>query len=178
MYLSWRKEFGLVPFGLIVVYNYLIMENVYTKIKNYFVSNNVAYREIKHDPGATAEEYHNAVGCRYEQQAKCLLVRAKGQEGKYYAIVAIPAQKRLELEGLKISLNAKELRMANKDELKNVTGCNFGEVPPLGKIFNLKFIMDKDFLNEKEIFMNAGKVDVSFVVNPLDIQKLEEPIII
>lgn len=154
------------------------MEDVYTKIKNYFNSNNVIFKEIKHAPGATAEEYHNAVGCRYEQQAKCLLVRVKEQEGKYYAIVVIPAQKRLDLESLKISLSAKELRMANKDELKQVTGCNFGEVPPLAKIFNIKLVMDKDFLIEKEIFMNAGKVDVSFVVNPLDIQKIESPLII
>ena len=118
------------------------------------------------------------LGCRYEQQAKCLLVRIKSQEGKYYSIVVIPAQKRLDLESLKISFNAKELRMANKDELKNVTGCNFGEVQPLGKIFNIKMAMDKDFLNEKEIYMNARKVDVSFIVNPLDIQKLESPTII
>ncbi len=152
------------------------MEDVYTKITNYFSLNNIQYREIKHAPGATAEEYHNAVGCRYEQQAKCLLVRFKGQEEKYYAIVVIPAQKRLDLESLKTSLNAKELRMANKDELKQVTGCNFDEVPPLAKIFNIKLAMDKDFLNEKEIFMNAGKVDISFVVNPLDIQKLESPV--
>ncbi len=151
------------------------MEEVYTKIKNYFSSNNITYREMKHAPGATAEQYHNAVGCRYEQQAKCLLVRVKGTEGKYYAIVVIPAQKRLDLESLKASLNAKEVRMANKDELKNVTGCNFGEVPPLAKIFNLKLAMDKDFLKEKEMYMNAGKVDISFVVNPLDIQKLESP---
>lgn len=154
------------------------MENVYIKIKNYFSSNKIQYREIIHAPGATAEEYHIAVGCRYEQQAKCLLIRVKGSEGKYYALVVLPAQKRLDLESLKTSLYAKELRMANKDELKQVTGCNFGEVPPLAKIFKIKLVLDKDFLNEKEIFMNAGKVDVSFVVNPLDIQKLESPILI
>lgn len=154
------------------------MEDVYTKIKKYFLTNNVAFREIKHEPGATAEEYHIAVGCRYEQQAKCLLIRVKGQEGKYYSIIAIPAQKRLDLESLNSLLNAKEVRMANKDELKNVTGLNFGETPPLGKIFNIKLIMDKDFFNEKEIFMNAGKVDVSLIVNPQDIQKIEAPFII
>ena len=154
------------------------MEAVYTKVKNYFISNNVVFKEIQHSPGATAEEYHIAVGCKYEQQAKCLLVRIKGQENKYYSIVVIPAQKRLDLENLKNVLNAKELRMANKDELKNVTGCNFGEVPPLGKIFNIKLIMDKDFLNEKEIYMNAGKVNVSFITSPLDIQKIESPMMI
>ena len=68
--------------------------------------------------------------------------------------------------------------MATKEELKTVTGCNYGELPPLGKIFNIQLIMDKDFLKEQETFMNAGKVDVSFVVNPLDLQRLEIPILI
>lgn len=154
------------------------MKEVYSKIKTYFSQNNLQYKEITHTSGATAEEYHNAVGCRYEQQAKCLLVRVKGTEGKYYLIVTLPAQKRLDLNALKTSLNAKEIRMANKDELKQVTGCNFGEVPPLAKIFGIKMAMDKDFLNEKEIYMNAGKVDVSFIINPLEIQKSESPVMI
>src|SRR5690349_385359 len=112
------------------------MDNVYLKIKNLFETNNISFKEIQHAPGASAEDYHNAVGCRYEQQAKCLLVRVKAEEGKYYALISIPAQKRLDLDLLKSKLNAKEIRMANKDELKEVTGCNFGEVPPLGSIFN------------------------------------------
>ena len=38
------------------------MEDVYTKIKKYFTTNNIVFREIKHPIGATAEEYHKAVG--------------------------------------------------------------------------------------------------------------------
>lgn len=154
-----------------------MLSNVYLEIKKFFEENGIVHKEINHAPGATAEEYHNAVGCRYEQQAKCLLIRVKGEEGKYYAIFALPAQKRADLEALKSTLAAKELRMANKDELYEVTGCNFGEVPPLGKIFGIKLILDKDLLGEKEIYLNAGKVDVSFIVNPEDIVRAENPII-
>jgi Ala-tRNA(Pro) deacylase len=153
------------------------MDEVYTKIKSLFEANNIPYKEIQHAPGASAEDYHNAVGCQYEQQAKCLLVRVKAEGGKYYAVVSIPAQKRLDLDQLKNKLNAKEIRMANKDELKEVIGCNFGEVPPLGSIFTIKLILDQELLSEEEVYMNAGKVDVSFVVNPKDIQKLENPVL-
>ena len=92
--------------------------------------------------------------------------------------MAIPAQKRANFETIRTALNAKKVRMATQEELKTNTGCNYGELPPLGKIFNLQLIMDKDFLREQETFMNAGKVDTSFVVNPLALQKLENPILV
>lgn len=40
------------------------MEN-FQKIKDYLVSKNIQFREISHDKGATAEEYHQALGCTY-----------------------------------------------------------------------------------------------------------------
>lgn len=152
--------------------------DVFTSLKQYLTDNKVTFKEITHAVGDTAEAYHKAVGCRYDQQLKCLLIRAKGESGKYYAIVVIPANKRLDLSDLKQKINAKELRLANKDELKQVTGCNFGELPPFAKLFNLTLIMDKDFLNEQETYLNAGKVDVSFVVSPTDLQRVEQPILI
>lgn len=154
------------------------MEDVYSKLKAYFEKNNVLFREVKHAPGASAEEYHNALGCRYEQQLKCLLLKLYTNSGEEFVILTVPAQKRADLELIKNVANAKKIRMATREELKEVTGCNFGELPPVGKIFNIRLFMDKDFLNEKEVFMNAGRVDISFVVNPHDLQKLENPTLI
>ncbi len=152
--------------------------DVYTKIKDYLDNHKIAYREIKHTPGASAEEYHNALGCRYEQQLKCLLLKLYTDEGDQFIILTVPAQKRADLDLIKNITKAKKVRMATKEELKEITGCNFGELPPLANAFNIKLFMDKDFLNEEEVFMNAGRVDMSFVVNPKDLEKLENPTII
>jgi hypothetical protein len=35
--------------------------------------------------------------------------------------------------------------------------------------------MDADFFKEDEIFLNAGRVDVSFVVQAEDLRRLENP---
>ena len=50
-------------------------EDVYAKLTAYFQSKAIPYREIHHDPGAATEDYHQALGCRYEQQAKCLFLK-------------------------------------------------------------------------------------------------------
>lgn len=152
--------------------------DVYSKLKEFYLNHAIKFREIQHSQGATAEDYHNALGCKYEQQLKCLLLRIKGSTGKYYTLYVIQAQKQADLNDLKTKLEAKGIRMANRDELKKVTGCNFGEVPPAGKLFGIRMLLDKDFLKENEVFMNAGKVDVSFVVAPQDLIHVEEPTLI
>ena len=152
-------------------------KNVFDELKEYFQAHSVAYREITHAAGASAEDYHNAVGCRYEQQAKCLLIKVYG-DNERFIVFTLPGNKRADLEKIQDIFKAKRVRMATRDELKTVTGCNFGELPPVGKMFNLQLAMDNDFLREKEIYLGAGKIDVSFVVNPGDIQRMEEAIMV
>lgn len=61
------------------------------KIKKLFESNSIAFKEIRHAPGSSAEDYHIALGCRYEQQVKCLLLKIYSEKD-YFAILTIPAQ--------------------------------------------------------------------------------------
>ena len=153
-------------------------EATYQKLKQFYVDNHVPFCEIDHAPGASAEEYHNALGCRYEQQLKCLLVKVYETGNEHFVMVTIPALKRADFEKIKQLFNAKKVRGATLDELRQVTGCEYGEVPPAGKIFNIKLLMDKDFLNEQEAYMNAGVVTKSFIVNPQDLVRIEEPIML
>jgi Ala-tRNA(Pro) deacylase len=150
--------------------------DVYAELSAYFQSHGVPYREIRHVPAAATEEYHQALGCRYEQQAKCLFLKAKRGGGAFsYAICAIQAQKRADLKRLTELLGAKEVKMGTAEALFEVTGCHFGELPPAASMFGLPLLMDADLLKEDEIFLNAGRLDISFVISPADLQRLEQP---
>jgi Ala-tRNA(Pro) deacylase len=151
--------------------------NVYADISQYFADNGVNYREIHHEAAGSTEEYHQALGCRYGQQAKCLFLNVREAERSYFVICAIPAQKKVNMKALRNLLAAKEVGFATKDELKAVTGCNFGELAPVGKLFGLQLLMEADLLHEDEIFLNAGRLDVSFVIDPRDLERLETPIV-
>lgn len=156
----------------------LMSQTTYQKVKQYFEDNNISFEERSHAPGASAEDYHKALGCRYEQQAKCLLIRTKNNGEKKFYILAIPATKKADLDQLKTVLGVNDTKLAQKEDLKQLTDCDYGELPPIANPFNLKLIMDKDLLTEAEIYMNAGKVDVSFVTAPGNIKQLEDPILI
>ena len=150
------------------------METTKEKIIGYFDQANATYEGIHHEPAGSAEEYHNTLGTRYEQQAKALFVRYKKPGEKSFVVVALQAQKRADLSIIKNLLQAKEVKLANKDQLKQVTGCNFGELPPLGKLFGLKLFMDKDLVEEDKIYFNAGDLSFSIAIAPEEITRLEE----
>ncbi len=153
------------------------MESVKSKILNYLKSNDCLFNEIDHNPAASAEEYHNELGTRYEQQAKALFIRYKKPGLKSFAIVAIQAQKRCDLNEIKKKLQASSIRMANIDQLKTETGCEFGQLPPFGKPFGFKLLMDNDLIKEELIYFNCGDLSFSLSMDPKLIQKIEEPII-
>jgi Ala-tRNA(Pro) deacylase len=151
-------------------------EDVYAELAAYFREQGVAYREIQHAPGAATEEYHQALGCRYEQQAKCLFLKVKQRGGgSSYVICTIQAQKRADPKRLAELLDAKEVKMGTQEALHEITGCRFGELPPAASMFGLSLLMDADFLLEDEIFLNAGRVDVSFVIDPRELERVEKP---
>jgi Ala-tRNA(Pro) deacylase len=151
--------------------------DVYLAIGGYFQERGVAYREIHHAPGGSTEEYHQAVGCRYEQQAKCLFLKVADSEKVYHVICAIPAQKKVNMKALRKLLGAKEVGFASPEALKQITGCNFGELAPVGGLFGVPLLMEAGLLAESEIYLNAGRLDISFVINPLDLQRVESPIV-
>lgn len=151
-------------------------EDVYAELTAYLHARGVPYREIRHAPGAATEDYHLALGCRYEQQLKCLFLKVKQPGGGFtYAICTIQAQKRADLKYLADLLGAKEVKMGTAEALYATTGCRFGELPPAASMFGLPLLLDRDFLREDEVFLNAGRVDVSFVIAPDALVALEAP---
>ncbi|MCE7735537.1 MAG: hypothetical protein GPJ54_11710 [Candidatus Heimdallarchaeota archaeon] len=112
-----------------------------------------------------------------QEQAKALLLRYKMKREKGYYVISIQAQKKVELGKLKKLLRVKELKIAQLTQLIEVTECNFGELPPFGSIFGLQLIIDKDLLQEKLIYFNAGLLTKSIALDPKDLVKLENPIL-
>ena len=149
----------------------------YEKIVFAFKSHEISYEEICHKKVASAIEYQAELGTNLEQQAKALLLRYKNEGDNGFYVIALQAQKQANLEKLKDLLDVKTLKLAQKSQLMEVTGCNFGELPPLGSIFGLQLILDRDLLDQEKIYFNAGRLDKSFVVKPDDIVNLENPIL-
>ena len=152
--------------------------DVQEHITRYLDSHGVSYRLVEHAPAGSADEYHEVLETRYEQQAKALLLRVKRNRQKSFAVVTLQAQKRLEFERAARLLHAREVRLATDEQLLEVTGCRSGELPPFGKPFDTPLLFDSELTNESEIYFNLGSLSLSMVLDPAQIVRLEDPLLI
>jgi Ala-tRNA(Pro) deacylase len=152
------------------------MTPVGARLREYFDDHGVAYRVIEHEPAASADEYHAVLGTRYEQMPKAVFLRYRGSDGKRFAILAVQATKRADLERVRRLLDARDVRLGTREQLREATGCEFGELPPVGRLFGLPLLFDQDLLIEDELYFNAGSLTVSMAVRPNALETLEQPI--
>jgi Ala-tRNA(Pro) deacylase len=147
------------------------------KIQSYLDENGIKYRLIEHPAAGSADEYHETLGTRYEQQAKALFIRYKKPGDKGFVVLALQAQKRGDLDRVARLISAAEVRLGTARQLEETTGCGFGELPPLGRLYGLQLLLDKDLLTEDEIYFNAGSLTTSIAVDPKLIETLEQPLL-
>ena len=158
-----------------------VMENTKNHIKEYLLSKGIVFDELHHEDVGDPVEYSQKIGTRLEQQAKALLLRYKKTGGeKSFVVVSVPASKKVDFDlvSKKIGGNIKSIRVAEKEQMFELTGCEPGELPPLGKLWDVPLFMDEALFSEPKIYFNAGSLGYSIIANPHDIAKLENAVII
>ena len=75
--------------------------------------------------------------------------------GKDYVVYALPGSAEADLEALQRVTRSSRLRLATAAELELQTGCRFGELPPLGSVFDCELVLDERLLHEPELYFNA-----------------------
>lgn len=149
--------------------------DAHERIKAWLTAQGATFRVIEHQPAGSAADYQRTLGTRLEQQAKALLLRYTGAGGKGHVVVTVPAQKKVDLDAVRAALGADEVKLADRGALKDLTGCGFGELPPLARMFKLRLLMDRALLDEPEVYFNAGRLDRSIVMDPKVIASVEDP---
>ncbi len=146
-----------------------------TLIIEYLSENNVPHKELKHEPVGNPVLYSEKIGSRLEQQAKALMLRCKTRKEKYFIVVAMPANKRLSFNSIKSKIRGlKSIRLAEISDMKRITNCKPGELPPIGKLWGLPLYVDRELLKEDEIYFNAGRLDLSVIMDPKTLVRFEE----
>ncbi len=107
---------------------------------------------------------------------KAVFLRYRDGDGEGFAILAVQANKRADLERVARLLDARDARLGSRQQLRAVTGCEFGELPPLGRFFGLPLLFDNDLLVEDELYFNAGSLTKSIALSPSALVALERPI--
>jgi Ala-tRNA(Pro) deacylase len=113
----------------------------------------------------TSEEAARVRGTRLEQGAKALVVRAQDR----FVHCVLPANLRADNAALRALVGTRTLRFATREELRELTGCEPGAVPPFGNLFGMPVLLDEALCVNERVVFNAGSNGVSITMRCEDV---------
>jgi len=147
------------------------MPIVLDRLRTFLHSANVPFEETHHSPVFTSAEAAAIRGAPLASGAKALVVKV----GDRFAVLVVPASRKLDNKRAKQSLGVRDLRFASKEELLDLTGLQPGAVPPFGSLFNLPTHADPALSEQPRINFNAGEHSVSLSLSWDDYIRAERP---
>jgi Ala-tRNA(Pro) deacylase len=122
-------------------------------IKAHLNANDVVYLHHAHARRFTSPEVADALDMTGKIYAKTLVVMIDGD----LLLVAVPANKRLDIEKLSRLTAASDARLAREEEFRGAfPTCEVGAMPPLGDLFDIRVWLDESFLRHPTIAFDAG----------------------
>ncbi|MEK6892455.1 MAG: amino acid--tRNA ligase-related protein, partial [Nanoarchaeota archaeon] len=144
---------------------------IFNKINEVLNKEKIDYEVLEHRPVFTSKEAAEVRGTELKQGTKALVL--KTDEGFIQACVA--GNKELDIEKLQKITLFKRIELADAKEVRKVTGCNIGSVPPFGNLFELKVYFDKSVLENEILAFNAGSHTRSIKMKAKDLVKVVNP---
>ena len=113
----------------------------------------IAFELISHRQAYTSTEEARALGVDAGEVLKTLAVRTSSG----YALVAIPASRRLDLHLVHNAVGDRHARLASEEELgRDLADFQLGALPPLGALVGASAYVDPEVLRHDTVAFAAG----------------------
>ncbi len=146
---------------------------VLDKIVDVLNKEKIKFEILEHKPVFTSKEAAEVRGIELKQGTKALI--CKTEEGFIQAVVS--GAKELDIEKLQKITLFKKIELANAKEVRKVTGCNIGSVPPFGNLFDIKVYFDKSVVENDIVAFNAGTHTKSIKMKAKDLVRVVNPVV-
>jgi Ala-tRNA(Pro) deacylase len=145
-----------------------VLEN----IREFLTAEQVAYREVHHQPTYTSEESARARGEEIRIGGKALLLKV----GENFRLFVLPANCKADSAAIRNELGVRKTRFATRDELLELTGLVPGCVPPFGHpILPFDLYIDSGIERNDKIAFNAGSLTDSIILATADYLRIARP---
>jgi Cys-tRNA(Pro) deacylase len=130
----------------------------------------IDYRLLKLPERAyTVNDVVRLAGVKTQEICKTILLI--GKKSKRPVIVIVPGDKRVNIASVELIVNEK-LRLARKDEIKQITGYELGALPPYGHKKKIRTIVDKLLIMQPKINFSAGIHNLGVEINSRDFSRV------
>jgi Ala-tRNA(Pro) deacylase len=122
-------------------------------IKQMLQARGIPFEELRHHKAYTAQEVAGREHVSGRRMAKVVAALADDR----FVEVILPANRRLDLERMKETLEARSARLASEQEMEKVfTDAEVGAAPPLRHWEGVEVLMDRSLIGEDDIVFQAG----------------------
>jgi Ala-tRNA(Pro) deacylase len=135
----------------------------------------VWFEPLLHQPASSSTKRARSVHVPGRRVAKAVLIKT----GDSYLVAVLPSTSRIDLGRLSEVVGARvsDLRLATPDEVFAIfPDCEPGVVPPFGRLYGLKTIVDSGLAESAEIVTVANTRHEGLRMHFHDFQTLEQPV--
>ena len=140
------------------------------KVKSYLDKKGIDYEEIAHKTVYTAYDAAQTLKKELKEIAKNLLIQADNT----YALVIVPADKKIDLNKIKKALSAKSVSIPKEKVMIRVLKIKPGAISSFGKLHKLETLIDRAMLNTKKAIFSTGSLTDSVFLKVKDFVQIEE----
>jgi Ala-tRNA(Pro) deacylase len=113
----------------------------------------VSYEVYNHPLAYTTQEVAATQHVSGKEMAKVVMVKVDGK----LVMGVIPGSLKINLNTVKASLGAEDVRLATEDEfISRFPECEIGAMPPFGNLFGVAVFVDPSLERDEYIYFNAG----------------------
>ena len=134
------------------------------KVKNYLDKKGIDYEEIAHKTVYTAYDVAQTLKKELKEIAKNLLIQAD----KTFALVIVPADKRIDLSKLK------KVSIPDEKVMVKILKIKPGAISSFGKLHQLEVLIAKAMVGTKKAVFSTGSFTDSVMMRVKDFVQIEE----
>lgn len=142
------------------------------KLKEFLDRNKVKYVTISHSCAYTAQEIAASAHIPGKELAKTVMVKVDGRMN----MAVVPASSKVVLDDLRSATGAKDVRLAEEKEFKDLfPGCEVGAMPPFGNLYDMEVYVAASLAEDETIAFNAGTHTELIQLPYKDFERLVRP---
>lgn len=138
--------------------------------------NHARYRVMHHARAGKCADVSALRGTLLGQGAKALVCKVKGNGVNQHVLAVLSAGQQADLDKIALAFSGKKASLASPAEVKALTGCVFGAIPPFSFHSQLALIADPFLFSQfPEIAFNAASLEKSIILNSEDYLRIARP---
>lgn len=146
-----------------------------SEILSQLTKGKITYEKVTHEPAKTSEESAIQRKTNLDEGVKAIILRGK-RTGKNI-MVCIPADQKLNMDILS-SFESEKFEFENPQIIKDKFGLELGSIPPFGNLLGMTTYFSNDIEKKALSAFNDGLTTESIKMQPADLIKLINPILV